>query len=336
MKNKNPQNTIDIEIDRIEGRPISGLPTFTSINPSINPSSENSSFKPVTSTVAKKSPNRFLTTNDKDYFFSNETIDTIPSGFYNIKFSNERGVYAKKSEIVTDNILVLPNMPHKKILSDIENFWSKETMFKKYDLVFKRGILLHGTPGGGKSSMIQLLVKDIISRNGIAFELTGPDYYSSYIKLFREVEPNRPVLVIIEDIDEIINEYGEKEITNILDGINQVSKVVYLATTNNISKLDDKIKKRPSRFDRVIEIKKPEDIDREFYFLNKIEKDDIEKMNIDISKWVKDTEGLTISHLKELVISVVIMGNDYEETVEVLKTMKSGYTGNIGFTNRNN
>ena len=275
-----------------------------------------------------KKPTQFTTTNDKDYFFANRTCDKLPSGFYTIKYSDSKGLFSKKSELFTDNILVLPNLPHKKILDDIEKFWECEEKFKEYELVYKRGFLLHGAPGCGKSSVVNLVLKDIIDRGGVAFEMQNPYNYSDYIKLFREVEPERPVVVVIEDIDDLIAEFSEKEITNILDGINQTYKVVYLATTNNMSKLGDKIKKRPSRFDRVIEIKKPQIEDRKVFLENKIKETDRNSLNID--KWVKDTEGLTISHLKELIISVIIMGNEYDETLELLKNM-SNDSHRLGF-----
>ena len=48
---------------------------------------------------------------------------------------------------------------------------------------------------------------------------------------------------------------------------------------------------------------------------------DEDKATIDMDAWVKDTENLTLSHLKELIISVFVMKKDYKETLDILRTM---------------
>lgn len=48
------------------------------------------------------------------------------------------------------------------------------------------------------------------------------------------------------------------------------------------------------------------------------------KDNSDIETWSKDTEGMSLSHLKELVVDVTILGNKYTEAISNLKAMKKG------------
>ena len=47
----------------------------------------------------------------------------------------------------------------------------------------------------------------------------------------------------------------------------------------------------------------------------------IDKFNINIKKWVKDTEKMSVAHLKELFVNVCILGNPYDEAIELLRTM---------------
>ena len=61
-----------------------------------------------------------------------------------------------------------------------------------------------------------------------------------------------------------------------------------------------------------------------------------EKFDIEI--WIKDTEDLSIAHLKELFVSLVILGKGYEESVTRLKSMKDHLDGahnnrDLGFSN---
>jgi len=58
---------------------------------------------------------------------------------------------------------------------------------------------------------------------------------------------------------------------------------------------------------------------REAYIKNKLTDEDIKK--IDIKKWVELTDGMSLSHLKELVISVVVMGKDFDESIATLNSM---------------
>ena len=72
---------------------------------------------------------------------------------------------------------------------------------------------------------------------------------------------------------------------------------------------------------------------RKSYLLNKIGEN---KITIDIEKWLDDTADLSMSHLKELFISVVLLDNKYENAIEHLKGMKKQPRGKnqkqVGFT----
>jgi SpoVK/Ycf46/Vps4 family AAA+-type ATPase len=156
-----------------------------------------------------------------------------------------------------------------------------------------------------------------------------PDNWVEIAKLIRKVEVDRPILCIIEDIDLVIEKFGEEVFLNFLDGLNSITNVVYVATTNNIEKIPDRIKDRPSRFDKKYEIKKPDDSDRELYFKTKLLPEDLKKYNI--TKLVKDTKNFTMAHLKEAFISLYILGNDYSEVISRLKKSKITEPSRIGF-----
>jgi hypothetical protein len=55
-----------------------------------------------------------------------------------------------------------------------------------------------------------------------------------------------------------------------------------------------------------------------------------------MEKWLKETEGFSLAHMRELVISVITMDNSFEDTIARLKGMKvkpkiKGNTPKIGF-----
>ena len=140
---------------------------------------------------------------------------------------------------------------------------------------------MYGKPGNGKSGIIQLISKYLIEeQNGIIINITNAEKLSDYDKIvgqLREIEPDRPLIVILEDLDAMIDEdsWIISTALNLLDGVKQISNVVYIATTNYPEKLEDRITNRPSRFDRKYEIPLPNAAIRKEYmpaFLIDVEK----------------------------------------------------------------
>jgi AAA+ superfamily predicted ATPase len=270
----------------------------------------------------------WVTIDNKNFFFSFKCIDTIPSGLYSMTYNDQQGFGVTNMEYKSEEFFHLPSLPHDKIIGDLQKFWDNKDKFTKYNLNPKRGIILHGHPGCGKTSLIYLLIEEIKKRNGLSIYFDVPENWVEIARLIRKVEKERPLLCIIEDIDLVIAKHGEEPFLNFLDGLNSINNVVYVATTNNIEKIPDRIKDRPSRFDKKYEIKKPNDSDRLLYFQTKLLEED--KKKYDLKKLVKDTTNFTMAHIKEVFISLYILDNPYEEVISRLK--KSKITDNpIGF-----
>jgi SpoVK/Ycf46/Vps4 family AAA+-type ATPase len=275
-----------------------------------------------------------------EYMPSFATTPRVPPGFYEIQYSHTRGANILVSKTVnSDELYKLPSKEIVEIIRDIENFWKNSEKYNRYNFVHKRGILLYGEPGCGKSGIIQLCTKHLIDEmDGIVINITDSDAvhrYSDFIDSFRKIEKDRPLIVIMEDIDSIAGEsrHDTSMLLNILDGVKQIDNVVYIATTNYPERLEERITNRPSRFDRRYEVKMPDDEVRRSYLISKLTKEDLE--NIEIEEWIEHTKGMSLAHMRELVISVIAMNNTFEETVERLVGLKIkpriGSTNRIGF-----
>jgi SpoVK/Ycf46/Vps4 family AAA+-type ATPase len=129
----------------------------------------------------------------------------------------------------------------------------------------------------------------------------------------------RNIILVYEDIDEIINYNGESTVLSLLDGEHNIDNVLNLATTNYPGLLGARIINRPSRFDRRIYVDMPSQPAREEY-LRKACKGNLSAH--DLGLWVKDTEGMSIAHLRELVAAVYCLGQDYSGVVERLKKLE--------------
>jgi SpoVK/Ycf46/Vps4 family AAA+-type ATPase len=268
------------------------------------------------------------------------TVRRIPSGLYEIKWNSAMQTHTLvKQPMHLDELYELPSEEIKNILDDIESFWERRSIYRDYNFVHKRGILLYGDPGCGKSGIIQLCVKHIIEKkNGIVLNIKEEEdvrSFSEFIPTFRSIEPDRPLIVILEDIDSLAGEdrYSTTKLLNILDGIKQIENVVYIATTNYPEKLQERITNRPARFDRRYQVEMPSVDVRRAYINAKLTAKDLKK--IDLPVWLELTEGMSLSHLKELIISVIVMGKNFADAVKHLGDLKNPpkikKSGKVGF-----
>lgn len=259
---------------------------------------------------------------------SSATTKTLPSGVYGLGLDNYGGLLFTQKQILTDDLIVLPDTASERVLTALQVFWDAKSKFTDKGQLFKRGVMLWGPPGSGKTCTLMLLTKDIIEREGIVVLPAEPVLTTRALGEIRRIEPDRPLICILEDIDEMVDQYGEHALLALLDGETQIDNVVFVATTNYPERLDQRLVNRPSRFDEIIKIDMPSAEARSVYFrarLNKIELSDGK-----LAGWVKDTEGLSIAHLKEIVVAVYCLGREYGETLTRLRKMRNAIRGDSG------
>ena len=253
------------------------------------------------------------------FFPSDETVDHLAPGQYHIEYSHNRGIYFSKKPINLDELLILPDSASEEIIENIEYFWEREEVFRELGYLWKRGVLLFGPAGSGKTSTLQLIAQKIILRGGIAVYVKEPKLTAQGLELLRRIEPTRPVIVMVEDIDAIQQAYGEADLLAMLDGDLQIDNVVFIATTNYPEKLGKRLVNRPSRFDIVRKIGMPSPEARAVYLAARNSR--LVDLDDEMDRWVNATEGFSIAHLKELIVSVEALGQDFDATITRLGIM---------------
>lgn len=249
-----------------------------------------------------------------------ETYDKLDPGFYEPVYIQNIGFVPKKLELGERDLFRLPDPNSQLVLEDIQNFWKKQEYFEKYKFPYKRGILLYGPPGTGKSCTISLLVQDVTQMGGIVLRFEDYNSWISVYKSIRQIQPDVPMIALLEDLDQIIDENSVSTILNLLDGLEQsLNKIVFLATTNNPQRIADNIKNRPSRFDRRVKIGLPNENIRQAYLEHLFSTGG---SKIPSSDWITKTKGFSLAHLKELFISVICLGNDFNTVLDELRKMK--------------
>ncbi len=257
-----------------------------------------------------------------------KTADKVPPGVYKVDADNN-GVFLIYAKVITDDLVPLPGAIGEKLLPRMARFWTAKDKYHSRGLLHKKGAIFYGPPAGGKTSEVNLLMKQLIEIGGIVVICDHPGIMIEGLKRIRAVEPYRNIICVYEDIDEIIARHGDHQLLTLLDGEEQIDNVFHIATTNYIDQLEARISARPGRFDLREYVPMPTAAAREVY----IKKVAPELGPVDIRKWVDDTDGFSLAHIRELSSSVFCLDEDYGETLNRLKLLRKRPKDNAdGFT----
>lgn len=258
-------------------------------------------------------------TNDGEIYYAvGRTVTAFPPNAYEI--GEIRGqIMFRKIDIDVTGLLRLPDTVSDQVLAEIEKFWDRADRFVKYKITQRRGILIAGPSGCGKTCTSKLVCVNVVQRGGVVIPYTDPRLLIHGLALFRSIQPDTPIVVPMEDIDEIAA--GDSStFLNMLDGIYaQFKRVVFVATTNYPERLERRVTNRPSRFDCVITMDHPNLAARQMY-LDALAAD-VDPAIFDKTKAAGDTEKLGFSHLKELFTSVAILDIPYTTALEKIRRM---------------
>ncbi len=167
-----------------------------------------------------------------------------------------------KEDILTDFIHT------KEVTFRINSFFSKLDIYKKYGIeIPKRGILLYGPAGTGKTSSIKLICNQYIKDNKTAIVLWPTDKVSAhdvkdFIKSF-EYKGVEKLILVAEDLGGVeVDEVKVESRSSLLSLLDNQEKtftlpVLILATTNHAEIFNGNITNRPGRFSDKIEVGYP-------------------------------------------------------------------------------
>jgi hypothetical protein len=249
-----------------------------------------------------------------------QTVASLAAGVYAIRVDSG-GTYFERRRVICDDLVELPDHATARVIAGLQKFWASADRYRTQHLVYKRGILLWGPQGSGKTATIQFLMRELIALNGIVLLFETPEVTIPALDIIRRVEPSRSIIVVMEDIDEIISGYREHQVLALLDGETQTDNVVYIATTNYPERLGPRILNRPSRFDERIFVGMPSAESRLTYLRSAAQRSTVQFSDKDLRRWCEDTEGLSIAHLRELVAGVLCLDQPYENVLARLKGM---------------
>jgi transitional endoplasmic reticulum ATPase len=252
-----------------------------------------------------------------------EILDSIRvnrNDFYNamheIMPSALREVYIERPNIKWSDIGGLDEVK-KEIQEAVELPLKKPELFESMGIRAIKGILLYGPPGTGKT-LIAKAVAHECEANFIS--ISGAQVLTKYVgesektmrELFRKARTAAPCILFIDEIDGVaVKRTGRGEggtmvterivdtLLTEMDGLRSLKNVVVIAATNRPDILDPALM-RSGRFDRLIEIKAPDDKARFEIFKISTKNMPLDK-DVDLKELAKVTEGFTGADIDNLV-----------------------------------
>lgn len=236
--------------------------------------------------------------------------------FDDSSWSKDRKLYMSVMGTKWSDVVLSPSVK-EGIITDITTFFDSEEMYTSLNIPWKRGIILHGTPGNGKTLSIKALINTLESRERKIPSLYvksfdncsyGPKH--SIRAIFRHARTMAPCLLIFEDLDSLVTKKIRAYFLNEVDGLESNDGICMIGSTNHLNTLDPAIAKRPSRFDRKYHFGLPGLAEREAYCAYWGEK--LEgKQTVTITKQIATltagfTEGFSFAYLKELFLASLV------------------------------
>lgn len=275
--------------------------------------------------------------------YSEEVYIVVPKGnLFKLKRIMTR---ANKKTGSNLEVPVLKEGMLNDIYQNTVGFLLKSKEIKKWGIRIKRGVILDGPPGNGKSMVCRYLQNICVQHNIDWGVITSSDIDAAYHdKELDELLSERSVS-FFDDID---IQYMDRRRGNgkmacslltAMDGLSQNKNLIRIFTTNESVGELDKAFIRPGRIDRCITLEKPSADLRRKLIENYWAKDLISSINCE--RLIEKTEGFSFAELEAVKTTLVtnwIFDNnvwDLDKAIEEVSSQQFGKIKEIGFKNNN-
>jgi len=185
----------------------------------------------------------------------------------------------------------------------------RDDLATEYGIQPKRGVLLAGPPGTGKTTVGRALAHRLRSKFFLidgTFISGSRDFYQKISRVFEAAKNNAPAIIFIDDSDVIFENKEDfglyRYLLTMLDGLEGESnkRICIMMTTMDVSSVPPALV-RSGRIELWLETRLPNEQARLQILNDHLHKLPAELRNLDIKRLANEAEGLTGADLKRLI-----------------------------------
>ncbi|MBV9848759.1 MAG: ATP-binding protein [Armatimonadetes bacterium] len=224
---------------------------------------------------------------------------------------------------ITWDDIVLPNILMTGIREAVEGFFGNRRTFEALGFAWRRGILLVGPPGTGKTMVCKAAAAALPDLPFLYVrDLNNPRGQEPIRAIFERARQLSPCILAFEDLDGFVNQTNRSLFLNELDGFQNNVGLLIIASSNHPGQIDEALLKRPSRFDRVFHLGLPGPEERRAYCRQVLSRSTLVErlaptLDVDAlaAQVAERTDGFTPAYLKEAFISAALQRVQDGETL---------------------
>ena len=177
----------------------------------------------------------------------------------------------------------------------------------------KRGVLLHGPPGTGKTHPVWYLIGQLPDVTAIVISGAALRFIGEACAIARTLQPS---IVVVEDVELAAEPRGPHapldpvllQLLNEMAALSDDANVTFLLTTNRADLLEEALAARPGQVDHTARLPLPDAVARRR--LLRLYQGDLRISRASASEVVSRTEGVNASFIRELVRRAAVRAAD--------------------------
>ncbi len=215
---------------------------------------------------------------DEDFPGNKRNKEEVQTNVRLLGWSRDQLGQPKEGRKAIERMALTPDV--EQAIQEARNWVKSGKWYRERNIAWRRGWLLHGLPGCGKSTLSVAVAQDLAVPLYV-FDL-GSMSNKELTGFWKEATSNTPAVILIEDVDAVFhgreNVVGESggglsfdALLNTISGVENSDGIFLIITTNNLQHIDpalgipqdgSDISTRPGRIDRALQLSSPNTLGR--------------------------------------------------------------------------
>ena len=188
------------------------------------------------SDIANGHPNAVKELVAASSLYTNEVHEGDVLVYDDDSWTKSTGLWESVQRSKWENIILDGNLKDT-LVQDVQSFFDQRDDYTRFGAPWKRGIIMHGLPGNGKTVTVKALMNGLAARSKpipTLYVKSGKGDYGVIYgirKIFKKAREMSPCLLVFEDLDSLITEESRSFFLNEVDGMESNDGIMIIGST---------------------------------------------------------------------------------------------------------